>query len=373
MTRIFRPLESMSSWRRLAPHVWDRPHDPTVYGVLEVVVDRALPYLDALSREAATRVRVSHLVTKALGARDSRAIPRRTASSPAGASSCARPSTSSCRWRWKAAATSRARRSSTPTRRAWSRSRASSSSAPTGSASRADPGVERTKGMVTSAARIGSSAAPSALMEWLIYDLQIDLSRFGIARDQFGSAMVSNIGNFEGFGMSFALAPLVPISRVPDRRADRRGAAEAGRRGRLRGGALGRDARVHVRPPHDRRRAGDRDGGRSCGAVVEDPEAVFGPVRGGTAKRDVARAGRRGRLRSSSPEPGCGARRCDVAADRRSARVGDARRVGRTRRAAERRPTSASRRSSAGGRRGRRRGDRSAARRACPRCTVRAT
>jgi pyruvate dehydrogenase E2 component (dihydrolipoamide acetyltransferase) len=27
--------------------------------------------------------------------------------------------------------------------------------------------------------------------------------------------MVSNIGNFEGFGMSFALAPLVPMSRCP--------------------------------------------------------------------------------------------------------------------------------------------------------------
>ena len=72
MTRTFRPLETMSSWRRLAPHVWDRPHDPTVYGVMEVVVDRALPYLEALSREAATPVRVSHLVTKALamGIRD---------------------------------------------------------------------------------------------------------------------------------------------------------------------------------------------------------------------------------------------------------------------------------------------------------------
>src|ERR1043165_397882 len=41
------------------------------------------------------------------------------------------------------------------------------------------------------------------------------LFRSGIERDQFGSAMVSNIGNFEGFGMSFALAPLVPMSRCP--------------------------------------------------------------------------------------------------------------------------------------------------------------
>ena len=52
-------------------------------------------------------------------------------------------------------------------------------------------------------------------LEHLIYDWQLDLSRFGVEPDQFGSAMVSNIGNFEGFGMSFALAPLVPISRVP--------------------------------------------------------------------------------------------------------------------------------------------------------------
>jgi pyruvate dehydrogenase E2 component (dihydrolipoamide acetyltransferase) len=52
-------------------------------------------------------------------------------------------------------------------------------------------------------------------MEFLLYDLQIDLSRFGVESDQFGSAMVSNIGNFEGFGMSFVLAPLVPISRCP--------------------------------------------------------------------------------------------------------------------------------------------------------------
>src|SRR5262249_48888675 len=80
--------------------------------------------------------------------------------------------------------------------------------------SHADAGVERTKSMV--------QRLPNTLLGWtvralefLIYDLEVDLSRFGLERDQFGSALVSNIGNFEGFGMSFALAPLVPISRVP--------------------------------------------------------------------------------------------------------------------------------------------------------------
>ena len=58
-------------------------------------------------------------------------------------------------------------------------------------------------------------------LEYLIYDRQLDLSRFGVEPDQFGSAMVSNIGNFEGFGMSFALAPLVSYLREHPR-SDRR-------------------------------------------------------------------------------------------------------------------------------------------------------
>ena len=63
MPRTFRPLDKTSSWRRLAPHVWGRPQDPTVYGVLELVVDRALPYLEALSERTGTKIRLTHLVT----------------------------------------------------------------------------------------------------------------------------------------------------------------------------------------------------------------------------------------------------------------------------------------------------------------------
>ena len=39
-----------------------------------------------------------------------------------------------------------------------------------------------------------------------------DLSRFGIVKDEFGSAMITNVGTF---GLSQALAPLVPFSRTP--------------------------------------------------------------------------------------------------------------------------------------------------------------
>ena len=47
---------------------------------------------------------------------------------------------------------------------------------------------------------------------YMIYDLDLDLSRFGIVKDEFGSAMVSNIATF---GLSTAMAPLVPFSRTP--------------------------------------------------------------------------------------------------------------------------------------------------------------
>jgi hypothetical protein len=50
------------------------------------------------------------------------------------------------------------------------------------------------------------------LVEFLTYDLFLDLGRFGIEFDQFGSAMVSNVGSF---GIGHGLAPLVPASRVP--------------------------------------------------------------------------------------------------------------------------------------------------------------
>jgi len=213
MGRIFEPAQHLTSWRRLAPHVWDRPRDPTVYGVMDLVVDRALPYLDELSRVSGTRVRVTHLVTKGLALGIQRMpqangiVTRRRIALRPDVDIFVQVATEggrdlsgtklACVDRMPLAEIAR----ELATRAARVRRHA-------------DPGVERTKSLVL--------RLPNALLgltiraiEFLLYDLQLDLSRFGIESDQFGSAMVSNIGNFEGFGMSFALAPLVPISRCP--------------------------------------------------------------------------------------------------------------------------------------------------------------
>ena len=78
---------------------------------------------------------------------------------------------------------------------------------------RTDEEVERSK---ASLARIPERLLGPAmkLVTWLTYDRGLDLSRFGIAYDQFGSAMVTSIGSIDA-GLGMALAPIVPFSHVP--------------------------------------------------------------------------------------------------------------------------------------------------------------
>jgi pyruvate dehydrogenase E2 component (dihydrolipoamide acetyltransferase) len=76
---------------------------------------------------------------------------------------------------------------------------------------RRDRQVERTKSLLD---RIPLPILGPVMrtLSYLIYDLDLDLSRFGVVKDEFGSAMVTNVGMF---GLAQAHAPLVPFSRTP--------------------------------------------------------------------------------------------------------------------------------------------------------------
>ena len=277
MARTFRPLSNVSSWRRLAPHVWRRPHDPTVYGVMELVVDRALPYLEGLSLSSGVKVRLTHLVTKGLAM----AIQSNPESN--GIISRRRIRVRSTVDIFVQIATEGGRDlSGAKISRADEKSVVEIARELTERAERVrrhtDAGVERTKGLV--------QGLPNALLGWtvrlieyLTYDLQLDLSRFGLARDQFGSAMVSNIGNFGGFGMTFALAPLVPISRVPIVVL----IGEVQRKPVVEGERVVPRSVVTLGCTFDHRMI-DGAQGTSMAAliqrIVEDPERTFGPVDG---------------------------------------------------------------------------------------------
>ena len=211
MTSRFKRAERVSSWRRIALHLWDKPRDPTVYGNLEIDMTRALEYLDAANRHSGgVPVTVTHLVTGA--------IALALAKMPAGNGLVSR-------------------------RRIYYRDRVdvfcqvateggedlsgvkiedADHKSPIAIAremaervrrvhEHSDPGSERTKNTV---ARIPDAILGPVLgaIEYLTYDLRLDLSAFGIPFDQFGSAMVSNVGSF---GVGHGLAPLVPASRAP--------------------------------------------------------------------------------------------------------------------------------------------------------------
>ncbi len=293
MARTFRTLDQLSSWRRLAPHVWDRPADPTVYGVIDLVVDRALPYLEELSRESGTKVRLTHLVTKGLamaiahnpdanGIVSQRRIKVRSSVdifvqvvTEGGRDLSGAKLTEVDRKSLVEIAAELAERADRVRRRA-------------------DAGVERTKGFTALLPNwiLGRTVR---FLEYLLYDLQLDLTRFGLPPDQFGSAMVSNIGNFEGFGMSLALAPLVPISRVPMVVL----IGEVQRRPVIEDERIVARSVVTLGCTFDHRMI-DGSQGTAMAAilrrVVEDPEQYLGPVVGAGHEERATQSGSAGRV-----------------------------------------------------------------------------
>src|SRR4051812_49096714 len=61
-----RPLTELSSFRRLAIGSWQTAYDPSVYGSIEVRMEKALAYIEAFRARTGKRVTVTHLVAKAL-------------------------------------------------------------------------------------------------------------------------------------------------------------------------------------------------------------------------------------------------------------------------------------------------------------------
>jgi hypothetical protein len=123
------------------------------------------------------------------------------------------------------------------------------------------------------------------LIEFLTYDVGLDLSRFGVVRDGFGSAMVSNVGMF---GIEFALAPLIPLTRVPI----------VVLVGQVRKRPCVEDDRVVVRPvlllgcTFDHRLIDGAQGAKMAALlrrIVEDPERYLDAGALGEAARDAER------------------------------------------------------------------------------------
>ncbi len=210
MRQTFRPLEPLRGWRRVAAQTWRPPGDPSVYAALDIPMRSALAYLERLREETGVRVTVTQLVARGVALaiqqypwlngivargrimlRDTVDIFLQVAIEGGRELSGIKIARAD-----EKSVVDIAREMEVRVERL---------------RQRRDRQVERTKSLLD---RIPVPLLGPVMrtISYLTYDLDLDLTRFGVVKDEFGSAMVTNVGMF---GLAEAFAPLVPFSRTP--------------------------------------------------------------------------------------------------------------------------------------------------------------
>jgi pyruvate/2-oxoglutarate dehydrogenase complex dihydrolipoamide acyltransferase (E2) component len=206
--------EGLSTFRRLAIGTWRTAYDPSVYGTIQIRMERALAYLEAFRQATGKHATVTHLVAKAAAAAlaqtpDANAILRggqiylrkrigiffQVAMVDEGPDKLDLSGLTLFDLDKKSLG---ALVDEFQTRVALVRARQ-------------DPDLERTRGTM--------AKLPAIFIHWALrmvsffaYTLNWDLRLFGVPKDPFGSVMITNIGSL---GLDIAYPPLVPYSRVP--------------------------------------------------------------------------------------------------------------------------------------------------------------
>src|SRR5207244_888176 len=188
MPRSFKPLQPLRGWRRVATQAWRPPRDPSVYAQLDIPMRSALAYIERVREESGVRVSVTHLVARgvALAIRQypqlngivarGRIMLRETVDiflqvAIDGGTELSGIKVSRVD---EKSVVEIAREIDARVERL---------------RQRRDPHVERTKSLLD---RIPVPLLGPMMrtISYLIYELDLDLTRFGIVKDEFGSAMV---------------------------------------------------------------------------------------------------------------------------------------------------------------------------------------
>lgn len=207
----FRKQRRLGAWRALSLHTWERPADPTVYGILELDATNALAYVEGAREATGLHVTITHLVGKAVALAiaacpDVNAVIRR------GRHIYVRDTVDVF---FQIALDGGKDLAGAKVSRANEKSVGEIATELADRSARVrahrDRDIGRPQALL---ARLPSAVRGAAMRttEWLTYDLGLDLRTVGIPYDSFGSAMVTNVGMF---GLPLGFAPLVPFSRTP--------------------------------------------------------------------------------------------------------------------------------------------------------------
>lgn len=199
-----------TGWRKVASAIWDGPNDPQIYGDIEVDAGAILAFVQTVRAETGAHVTVTHVVGKAVA----QALSEHPELNVYKSRGRFLPHDSvdiffvvavdDGRDLW-----------GVKVREADRKSVAEIATELTSRAARIRTGDDlefgRTKrlidGMPTPLLRLGLSLA-----DRLTGDLSLDLNRYGLPREAFGSAMVTSVGMF---GVERAFGPLSPYYRIP--------------------------------------------------------------------------------------------------------------------------------------------------------------
>ena len=211
-----RKMKDASSFRRIAAAAWPHPQDPTIYGQLEIRSEALEEWLKTTSERDGVRLTMTHAVARAVGLalrkhaslngmvrrgsiylRDTVDVFLQVAIPPADGS-LGKADLSG-------ALISDVDQLSTAEIATLLRAKAAAIRADE------DEDFKKTKGVL--AVVPGFLLRPLLrFIDWVQYGLNLSLKWAGLAKDPFGSAMVTSLGMF---GVKTAFAPIFPMAHTP--------------------------------------------------------------------------------------------------------------------------------------------------------------
>jgi pyruvate/2-oxoglutarate dehydrogenase complex dihydrolipoamide acyltransferase (E2) component len=206
--------DDVSSFRKIAIGTWRTAYDPSVYGTMELRMDEAIRYIHAFREKTGKKLTVSHLMAKAAAmvlkeCPDANAILRwnrvylrqrigiffQVVMTDEGAHKVDLSGATLYDVERKTLL------------EIYDEFNGKVEAVRT----RQDPALEKTRATFLGIPYFALNFV-LRLISFLSYTLNLDLRRFGIPQDPFGSLMITNIGSL---GLDTAYVPLVPYARVP--------------------------------------------------------------------------------------------------------------------------------------------------------------
>ncbi len=208
----FKPKQKTSTFRRFALATWKSPNDATMFGSHDVCVEKTLDYIEAFRQRTGKHLTFTHLVARGIAA-GLHKYPETNVQVRAGAIQ-QRASTGVSLMVMKPNDRGTTDLSyatlfdleKKPLEQIVSEADLEVTAARTNRSGRANAQNRFSK------LPIPVLRASIRSLMFVTHTLNIDLSRFGVPKDLFGSVMVTNVG---AFGLRTAYAPLVAETRIP--------------------------------------------------------------------------------------------------------------------------------------------------------------